>query len=80
MLFGFLVAFENGAKFGSVPNVQFQIDDAECEWTFGEDVFDLVHIRHLNGGIDDWSALLREAYKWVILLNVSLAAKVGNWN
>lgn len=45
------------------PNVQFQIDDAESEWTFGEGVFDLVHIRHLDVGIQDWGKLIKEAYK-----------------
>ncbi|KAH0614396.1 uncharacterized protein H6S33_000032 [Morchella sextelata] len=52
------------------PNVQFQIDDAEMEWTFEENTFDLVHIRHLTGGISDWDKFLKEAYK---------ATKPGGW-
>lgn len=45
------------------PNVQFQIDDAESEWTFGEGVFDLIHIRHLDVGIRDWAKLIKQAYR-----------------
>lgn len=44
------------------PNVEFQIDDAELAWTFAKDSFDLIHIRHLAGGIRDWKHLLKEAY------------------
>ncbi|KAI5839162.1 S-adenosyl-L-methionine-dependent methyltransferase [Morchella snyderi] len=45
------------------PNVHFQIDDAECEWTFPKNTFDLVHMRHLTGAIKDWENLYTEAYK-----------------
>lgn len=47
------------------PNVQFQIDDAECEWTFAKDSFDLIHIRHLTGAIQDWPALIKQAFQHV---------------
>lgn len=49
------------------PNVYFQIDDAESEWTFAKDSFDLIHIRHLSGSIKDWGALIEQAYKWVTI-------------
>lgn len=52
------------------PNVQFQIDDAESEWTFARNSFDLVHIRHLNGAIKDWGRLIKEAYR---------CTKPGGW-
>lgn len=45
------------------PNVKFQIDDAEAEWTWERDSFDYIHIRHLAGAIKDWPALLKQAYK-----------------
>ncbi|RPB08750.1 S-adenosyl-L-methionine-dependent methyltransferase, partial [Morchella conica CCBAS932] len=45
-----------------VPNVDFHIDDAELDWTYEKDSFDLVHIRHLSGGIKDWSHVLKQAY------------------
>ncbi|RPA94716.1 S-adenosyl-L-methionine-dependent methyltransferase [Choiromyces venosus 120613-1] len=44
------------------PNVSFQIDDAESDWTFARDSFDLIHIRHLNGGIRDWGKLIQQAF------------------
>lgn len=49
------------------PNVYFQIDDAESEWTFEKDSFDLIHIRHLGGAIGDWNSLLAQSYKWVTI-------------
>jgi len=52
------------------PNVSFQIDDAESDWTFARKSFDLIHIRHLNGGIKDWGRLIRQAFD---------ALKPGGW-
>ncbi|PUU81664.1 S-adenosyl-L-methionine-dependent methyltransferase [Tuber borchii] len=52
------------------PNVSFQIDDAESEWTFARDSFDLIHIRHLNGGIKDWGRLIKQSFD---------ALKPGGW-
>ncbi|KAH0607954.1 uncharacterized protein H6S33_002006 [Morchella sextelata] len=52
------------------PNVQFQIDDAEADWTFARNSFDLVHIRHLNGAIKDWPKLIKEAFRCI---------KPGGW-
>ncbi|KAH0606033.1 uncharacterized protein H6S33_004490 [Morchella sextelata] len=52
------------------PNVEFQIDDAEQEWTWPKNHFDLVHIRNLNGAIKDWNFLLKEAYR---------TTKPGGW-
>ncbi|PWW76808.1 S-adenosyl-L-methionine-dependent methyltransferase [Tuber magnatum] len=52
------------------PNVSFQIDDAESVWTFSRDSFDLIHIRHLNGGIKDWGKLIGQAFT---------ALKPGGW-
>ena len=43
--------------------MSFQIDDAESDWTFEEDSFDLVHIRHLNGGIKDWGKLMKQSFE-----------------
>ncbi|KAI9741803.1 MAG: hypothetical protein M1834_000189 [Cirrosporium novae-zelandiae] len=44
------------------PNVSFQIDDAEDEWTFTEP-FDLIHIRGMMGAFDDWDQVYCEAYE-----------------
>jgi len=45
------------------PNCKFEIDDMESEWTFGEDTFDLIHIRGLHGTTNDWPALYRQVLK-----------------
>ncbi|KAH6959690.1 S-adenosyl-L-methionine-dependent methyltransferase [Ilyonectria sp. MPI-CAGE-AT-0026] len=43
------------------PNLEFQIDDMNQDWTFKP--FDLIHIRYLQGGIADWSNLYSQAFK-----------------
>lgn len=45
------------------PNCVFQIDDAQLDWTFREDYFDLVHTRYLYGAIDDWPRFYEQAYR-----------------
>ncbi|CCE35185.1 uncharacterized protein CPUR_02116 [Claviceps purpurea 20.1] len=45
------------------PNVSFEIDDATLEWTWNANHFDFVHIRYILGGIQDWTALFKEAYR-----------------
>ncbi|KAG6071167.1 hypothetical protein E4U16_006304 [Claviceps sp. LM84 group G4] len=45
------------------PNLSFEIDDATLEWTWGASHFDFIHIRYILGGIQDWTALFREAYR-----------------
>lgn len=44
------------------PNCQFQIDDAQQDWTFKRDWFDVIHARNLHGGIDDWQRFYDQAY------------------
>ena len=49
----------------AVPlNVFFEIDDAEEEggWTWPNDEFDLVHLRHMAGAFADWPQVYSEAY------------------
>ncbi|KAK3988020.1 TAM domain-containing protein [Cladorrhinum sp. PSN332] len=45
------------------PNLEFQIDDVTRPWTFAPDSVDYIHIRFLNGSIEDWDALFAEAYR-----------------
>ncbi|CCE32405.1 uncharacterized protein CPUR_06265 [Claviceps purpurea 20.1] len=45
------------------PNLLFEIDDATLEWTWNNNHFDFIHMRYLLGGIQDWTALLKEAYR-----------------
>ena len=45
------------------PNLSFQIDDAQLDWTFEPDYFDFIHVRYMYGAIDDWSKVYRQIYK-----------------
>ncbi|KAG6156103.1 hypothetical protein E4U51_008278, partial [Claviceps purpurea] len=45
------------------PNLCFEIDDATLEWTWNANYFDFIHIRFILGGVQDWSALFKEAYR-----------------
>ena len=47
------------------PNVQFEVDDIEEEWTFSEP-FDLVHIRFMACSIADWPKLVNQAFAFVL--------------
>lgn len=44
------------------PNVFFEIDDAQEEWTYVEP-FDFIHIRGLSGAFRDWTKVYQEAFK-----------------
>lgn len=44
------------------PNVTFELDNAEHEWTHNEP-FDFIHIRELGGAFSDWSKIYSEAAK-----------------
>lgn len=44
------------------PNVKFEIDDAEADWTWPLNHFDLVHMRTMTGCIRNWDKLFRQAY------------------
>lgn len=43
-------------------NCMFHIEDAQLEWTFSPETFDLIHIRALYGSIDDWGKLYQQAH------------------
>ena len=45
--------------------MSFQIDDAESDWNFARNSLDLIHIRHLNGGIRDWGKLIKQSFECV---------------
>lgn len=45
------------------PNVRFEVDDANAEWTYPESSIDFVHIRGLTGCIRDWPYLYQQCYK-----------------
>jgi len=52
------------------PNVRFELDDANLDWTYKDDSFDFVHVRSLLGTIIDWNSFYREAYR---------CCKPGGW-
>lgn len=52
------------------PNVKFELDDCNREWTWGENTIDFVNMRFLEGIVDDWDALFRNAYR---------VCKPGSW-
>lgn len=47
------------------PNLKFELDDAQLESTYGENIFGFVHIRCLIGGINDWAKLYSEVFRCV---------------
>jgi len=44
------------------PNVRFEIDDYEEEWTFSQP-FDFIHARYLAGAVYSWEKLVKQCYK-----------------
>ncbi|KAF3479775.1 uncharacterized protein GIQ15_06751 [Arthroderma uncinatum] len=62
------------------PNVSFQIDDAQEEWTFHEP-FDFIHVRGLGGGVSDWSFFYQQTYQHLApggLIQVADCALIAN--
>ncbi|KAI9764329.1 MAG: hypothetical protein M1840_008547 [Geoglossum simile] len=51
------------SQFRVPPNVQFQVDDAEADWTFPVNHFDYIHGRTLGGSITDMEKLIKQSYK-----------------
>ncbi|KAH7625497.1 S-adenosyl-L-methionine-dependent methyltransferase [Sordaria sp. MPI-SDFR-AT-0083] len=45
------------------PNVKFELDDCNREWTWADSSFDFIHMRLLIGVVQDWHALFRQAYR-----------------
>ncbi|KAK4450843.1 S-adenosyl-L-methionine-dependent methyltransferase [Podospora aff. communis PSN243] len=66
------------------PNCSFQIDDAQLDWTFKKSSFDLIHIRNLFGGIDDWPKLYRQAFEhlesggWIESMEIDIETRSEN--
>jgi trans-aconitate methyltransferase len=45
------------------PNVRFEVDDCCSEWVYPENEFDYIHIRAMNGCVDDWQKLYQQCYR-----------------
>ncbi|KAF4862744.1 Secondary metabolism regulator LAE1 [Colletotrichum siamense] len=43
------------------PNVRFEVDDIEDEWTFSRP-FEYIHSRYMTSSISDWPKFLRKCY------------------
>ncbi|KAL7273160.1 hypothetical protein RUND412_004005 [Rhizina undulata] len=52
------------------PNISFIVDDVEEPWAYQEDSFDLIHIRHMAGHLNDWKKIYQQAFKYL---------KPGGW-
>lgn len=46
----------------TAPNVKFEVDDLELDWTYPEGSFDYIHSRTIGAGIKDWNKYLRQMY------------------
>jgi hypothetical protein len=46
------------------PNLKFEVDDYEDEWTHPKDHFDFVHARFYGQSINDYPKLLEQCYRW----------------
>ena len=44
------------------PNVRFEIDDVEAEWTYHQ-YFDFIHCRFMAPAIRDWPRLVRQCFE-----------------
>lgn len=48
------------------PNLKFMVDDAESEWLYPQDHFDLVHTRHTIQAFKNWPLLMERAFAYVV--------------
>ncbi|EED18256.1 conserved hypothetical protein [Talaromyces stipitatus ATCC 10500] len=54
--------FDGGPAIISLPNVHFQLDDAEDEWTYHKP-FNYIHFRGMSGAFRDWRGVYEQAFK-----------------
>lgn len=47
------------------PNVTFEVDDMDDDWLYGQDVFDLVHVRFNGTAVSTWPTLCAKAFNAV---------------
>jgi cyclopropane fatty-acyl-phospholipid synthase-like methyltransferase len=45
------------------PNVRFEIEDFNDDWTFKTNEFDFIHMRSLYSSVSDWRKFYRQAYE-----------------
>ena len=44
------------------PNVRFEVDDVEAEWTYHQK-FDYIHCRFMGNAIQDWRKLVGQSFE-----------------
>lgn len=44
------------------PNVRFEIDDVEADWTYHQK-FDYIHCRFMGNAIQNWPRLVRQCFE-----------------
>ena len=52
------------------PNVSFEIDDFDDDWTYGDNYFDFIHNRFNGTAVSDWPAMARKSLE---------ALRPGGW-
>ncbi|KAK3399765.1 S-adenosyl-L-methionine-dependent methyltransferase [Sordaria brevicollis] len=45
------------------PNLKFELDDCNQEWTWPDNTFDFIHVRMMFGVVEDWYKLHRQAFR-----------------
>ncbi|KAK1451957.1 hypothetical protein CMEL01_06531 [Colletotrichum melonis] len=58
------------------PNVRFEIDDIEEEWTYSEP-FNYIHSRFMNASVANWKEYLKKCYESVIFQQYPLTSRIG---
>ena len=47
------------------PNLRFQIDDAEGDWTWQPESFDYIYNRNFICAIRDWPKLIKQSFEYI---------------
>ncbi|KKY22684.1 putative sam dependent [Phaeomoniella chlamydospora] len=57
------------------PNLEFQIEDIEMQWTWSYD-FTFIRARQLGGSIKDWPCLIRQCNQYVVDSQPTVSSKL----
>jgi SAM-dependent methyltransferase len=66
------------------PNLTFEVDDLEMEWLYKPGIYDLIHVRFMFLAIQDYPAMLAQAYRtlkpggYVELAEMGITPKATN--